>query len=91
MGDFDVQLTLDGVGRVFRTLEMKLGKPYLRDYRRPENSGELLKSIGETLESLEAMGIQRNQLVVGFLDEASSQTKTTPGLWSFQTSPHQEH
>lgn len=83
--DFDVEITMDGVYRMLKSLKMNLAKPYPRDYRRPDDSeGILKKSVDNAVEKLGADGVSPDQFIVGFLDEASSVTRTTPRLWSFR-------
>jgi transposase len=83
--DFDVEITMNGVYRMLRSWGMNLGKPYPKDCRRPEDAEEILKkSVEDAVEKLEADGVISDQLIVGFLDQASSQTKTNPRLWSFR-------
>ncbi len=41
--EFGIEYTLRHVARILRKLGMKYQKPYVNDYRRPENAEEILK------------------------------------------------
>lgn len=83
--EFGVQLSCAQVGRILREkLKMRFGKPYPRDYRRPQDAEERLeKALKETLKELEAYG--EDEIGIGFVDESSPQTTAnTVRVWSFE-------
>jgi len=75
---FGVRYCLRSAMRILRSLGMKYCKPYLRDYRRPEDAEERLKNrVKEALK-------EGKRFLLGFLDECSPQTDSnTQRLWSF--------
>ena len=62
---------------------MRFGKPYPRDYRRPQEAEERLQeALERALKGLEVEGC--DVLGIGFVDEASPQTTAnTVRVWSF--------
>jgi transposase len=50
MIEFDVKYTLRHVARILRGLGMKCQKPYVNDYRRPDDAEEILKKGWKMLE-----------------------------------------
>lgn len=77
--DFGVSYSIRQVIRILREFGMNYAKPYVQDYRKPDNAEELLKeSIRESVKDLP------NDAVVGFLDEARPQTTDNrQRVWSF--------
>ena len=56
---------------------MHLSKPYPHDYRRPADAEALLQaSLEAAYQKLEAKGFSKQDIAIGFLDEASPQTTT---------------
>ncbi|MBT0160894.1 IS630 family transposase [Candidatus Bathyarchaeota archaeon A05DMB-2] len=82
--EFGVSYSPRSMRRVLRSLKMRYAKPYPRDYRRPNNAEDRLKSsLGDALEKLDDM--EAEDLVVGFLDECSPQTDAnTVKRWAFE-------
>lgn len=77
--DFNVAYSIRHVARMLRGFGMHYAKPYRTDYRKPDNSENLLKSVIEGI----AEAIPSNA-VVGFFDEASPQTTDNKQrFWSF--------
>jgi len=75
---FGVEYSLRNVSRILRRLGMKYAKPYPRDYRRPKDAHDRLKTAVET--SLRG----EKKVLVGFLDECRPQTDAnTARVWSF--------
>ena len=77
--DFGITYSLRHISRTLRGLGMSYAKPYMLDYRKPDNAeGLLMQSIIEAVK-----GLPENT-VVGFVDEASPQTTDTrQRVWSF--------
>jgi len=75
---FGVMYSIRSIRRILRSLGMKYGKPYPRDYRRPEDAEDRLKRAVER--SLK----DEKRVLLGFLDECSPQTDSnTQRVWSF--------
>lgn len=73
------------VARILREkLKLHFGKPYPHDYRRPAEAEELLQSnLDSAHNHLNDKGIQKNEIALGFLDEASPQTTAnTVRVWT---------
>ena len=94
--EFGVDYHPVSVGRILRSLGMRLGKPYPRDYRRPDDAEARLKhTLDDALKKLDDLeahepredeGAAEDQegVVVGFLDECSPQTcANTVRVYSF--------
>jgi len=77
--DFGITYSLRHISRTLRGLGMSYAKPYMLDYRKPDNAeGLLMQSIIEAVK-----GLPENT-VVGFVDEASPQTTDNrQRVWSF--------
>ena len=80
--EFAVELSQDQVRRVLRDkLNMRFGKRYPRDYRRPKDAEERLEGeLGKALRDLD-----EEEIGIGFIDETSPQTtaNTVRVWWSF--------
>jgi transposase len=94
--EFGVEYHPVSVGRILRRLGMRFGKPYPRDYRRPDDAEARLKhTLDDALSKLDNMEAQEpgedgrvrvdlGDVVVGFLDECSPQTcANTVRVYSF--------
>lgn len=79
--DFSVDYSLRHLSRIMKGFGMHYAKPYPQDYRRQENSEQLLKeAIAEAMASIP----EGKDVVVGFFDEASPQTADNrQRFWSF--------
>lgn len=67
--DFGIAYSLRHISRMLRGFGMNYAKPYMLDYRKPDNTdGLLMQSIIEAVK-----GLPENT-VIGFVDEASPQT-----------------
>ena len=68
---------------------MHFNKPFPRDYRRPSDAEERLKaSLHQAFMLLKGKGIHKDDIALGFLDEASPQNRAnTVRVWSFEKSP----
>ncbi len=79
--------------QVIRILHKRLGmhfsKPFPRDYRRPPDAEERLKAnLHQVFMILKEKQINKDDIALGFLDEASPQNRAnTVRLWSFEASP----
>jgi transposase len=79
--------------QVVRILRERLGmhfsKPFPRDYRRPADAEERLKaSLHQVFMTLKEKGIGKDDIALGFLDEASPQNRAnTVRVWSFESRP----
>jgi transposase len=64
---------------------MTFSKPYKLDYRRPDDAEvTLTERIKNTLNEITSMGIDEDDISIGFLDEASPQNKANSGkTWHF--------
>jgi transposase len=65
---------------------MNFSKPYVKDYRRPDNAEEILEGeLRLTYKYLtEAKGYSLDDIAIGFVDESSPQlTANTVRVWSF--------
>lgn len=82
--EFSKNYSVDSVTRILRSLGMRYAKPYLRDYRRPNDAELRLKSaVDASMEKLVDIEAQKSVLV-GFLDECSPQScANTARVWSF--------
>jgi transposase len=83
--EFNVELSSKRISVILREIKMTYSKPYRKDYRRPKEAEDILiNSLGEVCKQLEKDGINPEDVVVGFLDEASPQNKANSGkFWSF--------
>ena len=94
--EYGVEYSDDSVSRILRSLGMRLGKPYPRDYRRPDDAEARLKhTLADALRKLDDMEalepgedgrvkVDLGDVVVGFLDECSPQTcANTVRVYSF--------
>lgn len=79
--------------QVIRILRERLGmhfnKPFPRDYRRPPDAEERLKAdLHQVFMLLNEKQITKDDIVLGFLDEASPQNRAnTVRVWSFEARP----
>jgi transposase len=83
---WDVDLSRWQISRILKgKFKMHLSKPYPHDYRRPDNAEALLQaSLDAAYQKLEAKGFSREEIALGFLDEASPQTTAnTVRFWHF--------
>ena len=77
--DFGITYSPRHTIRLLRSFGMNYSKPYVNDYRKPEEAEELLR---ETIKE-EVKNLPKNT-VIGFLDEASPQTTDNrQRFWSF--------
>jgi len=83
--EFGVSYHEDHLRRLLRRLGMRYGKPYVMDYRRPQEAETLLaERVRRVFEELEAQGIRPEEIAIGFVDETSPQnTANSQRLWSF--------
>lgn len=77
--DFGITYSFRNVERILRGFGMNYAKPYVLDYRKPENAEEILKeSLREAIKAVD------KDAVIGFMDEASPQTRDNrQRVWSF--------
>ena len=82
---FKVDLSSSQVARILRKLKMHFSKPYPHDYRRPEDAEEqLMSKLESAYNSLIEKGLSREEIALGFIDEASPQTTAnTVRFWHF--------
>lgn len=82
---FKITYSEDQVVKILRKFEMNHAKPFPHDYRKPDNSKELLDNqLKLVFELLEKEKIPTEKIAIGFLDEASPQTTAnTVRVWSF--------
>jgi transposase len=83
---WDVDLSRWQISRILKgKFKMHLSKPYPHDYRRPDNAEALLQaSLDAAYQKLEAKGFSKQEIAIGFLDEASPQTTAnTVRFWHF--------
>src|SRR5512143_314754 len=79
--------------QVIRILSERMGmhfsKPFPRDYRRPPDAEERLKaSLHQVFMTLKEKGIGKDDIALGFVDEASLQNRANPvQVWSFEANP----
>ena len=79
--------------QVVRILRQRVGmhfsKPFPRDYRRPADAeARLQASLHEVFMTLKDKGISKQDIALGFIDEASPQNRAnTVRVWSFEKSP----
>lgn len=88
--DFGIEYSPNQVIRILRQrVGMHFNKPFPRDYRRPSDAEERLKaSRHQAFMLLKEKGIHKDDLALGFLDEASPQNRAnTVRVWSFENSP----
>ena len=83
--EFGKDYSTDSVRRIMRSLGMRYAKPYPRDYRRPDDAETSLQnSLATSLEKLDDLEAQREDVVVGFLDECRPQSSSnTVRVWAF--------
>jgi transposase len=82
---FNIEFKSSRLKEILSNLGMNYSKPYRKDYRRPDNAEELLiNSINEAIEKIISNGVDVNDVVLGFVDEAHPQNKAnTAKFWSF--------
>ncbi len=82
---FGVTYSESHLGRLLRNMGLKCVKPYMMDYRRPENAEQILRGrVRIVFEKLRAQGIREEEVAVGFVDETSPQnTANSVRVWSF--------
>lgn len=82
---FDIKYSEDQVVRILKKFGMNHAKPFPHDYRKPDNSKELLDNqLTLIFKLLEKEKIPKEKIAIGFLDEASPQTTAnTVRVWSF--------
>lgn len=83
--NFNIELSRNRLSVVLREMKMNYTKPYKKDYRRPENAEEMLvESLKEIFNEIIKDGLDPENTVIGFLDEAHPQNKANSGrFWSF--------
>jgi transposase len=83
---WNIDLSRWQISRILKgKFEMHLSKPYPHDYRRPDDAEERLQAaLDAAYQKLEARGFSREEIALGFLDEASPQTTAnTVRFWHF--------
>jgi len=76
--DFGVAYSFRQIIRILKGFDMHYAKPYPYDYRKPNNSEQLLE------QSIVALPTIPDNTVIGFIDEASPQTTDNrQRVWSF--------
>jgi transposase len=88
--EFGIEYSPDQVIRILRErVGMHFSKPFPRDYRRPPDAEEQLKGkLHQVFTTLHEQEIGKDDIVLGFLDEASPQNRAnTVRVWSFEKSP----
>lgn len=94
--EYGLEYSDDSVSRILRSFGMRFGKPYPRDYRRPDDAEAKLRlTLSDALKKLDNLEVQETKeivhieegqedVVVGFLDECSPQTcANTVRVYSF--------
>lgn len=84
---FDIKISMSSICKVLRNkIKMHYAKPYKKDYRRPENAEEIFAShLEEKFQLLKSYGIEPKEVAIGFLDEASPQSKSNSSrVWSME-------
>jgi transposase len=84
---FNVCLSNKRLSVILREIKMNYTKPYKLDYRRPDNAEEILiNSLSKISEQMTEDGIDKDNILIGFMDEASPQNKANSGKsWSFNS------
>ena len=74
---FGVNYSDDQIRRVLvDKLRMNYAKPFVRDYRRPKNAEDILaERVERAIKNLRDKGYKDDDIVIGFLDEASPQNQ----------------
>jgi putative transposase len=74
---FGVSYSDEQIRRILvENLGMNYAKPFVRDYRRPKDAEDILAERMEgAIKNLKAKGYKDEDIVIGFLDEASSQNQ----------------
>ena len=74
---FGVNYSDDQIRRVLvDKLRMNYAKPFVRDYRRPKNAKDILaERVERAIKNLRDKGYKDDDIVIGFLDEASPQNQ----------------
>jgi transposase len=88
--EFGIEYSPAQVIRILRErMGMHFSKPFPRDYRRPPDAEERLKaSLHQVVMTLKEKGISKDDIALGFVDEASPQNRAnTVRVWSFEASP----
>ena len=88
--EFGIEYSPNQVIRILRErVGMHFNKPFPRDYRRPPDAEERLKaSLHQVFMILKEKGINKDDIALGFIDEASPQQRAnTVRVWSFEGSP----
>jgi len=88
--EFGMEYSLDQVIRILRErVKMHFSKPFPRDSRRPADAEARLKaSLHQVFMLLKEKGISKDDIALGFIDEASPQNRAnTVRVWSFEKSP----
>lgn len=82
---FNIVISNGALSKVLRKRKMNYTKPYRKDFRRPDNADELLvTALQEAFVQIEEDGLNKEDIVIGFMDEASPQNKANSGrAWSF--------
>lgn len=77
--EYGVEYSLSHIPKILRSFGMRCGKPYPKDYRRPENADEILKNkMNDVLK-------KRRDCIIGFIDESNPQTTSSrKKTWSFE-------
>ena len=91
--EFGIEYSSDQVIRILRErVDMHFSKPFPRDYRRPPDAEDQLKaSLHQVFTTLQEQEIGKDDIALGFLDEASPQNRAnTVRVWSFEKSPVME-
>lgn len=79
---FGVDYSLSQIRRILKSMGMKYGKPYTKDYRKPKNADKILKK------KLTEAKITKNNNIIGFADEMGiNANPNTVKFWYFKKKP----
>jgi len=84
---FGIDISLSRLPVILKEkIKLSYSKPYKLDYRRPEDAEEILfNRIKVVYDEIISFGINKDDIVIGFLDEASPQNKANSGkTWHFR-------
>ncbi|KXA99384.1 hypothetical protein AKJ41_05530 [candidate division MSBL1 archaeon SCGC-AAA259O05] len=83
---FGVEYSRCHLRRILKSMGMNCGKPYQKDYRRPENAEEKLKErLDKALENINSALEEEERVIIGFLDESRPKTTSnTVRVWAFE-------
>jgi transposase len=87
LNKFNIDLGKTAIYELLRDkIKMHYAKPYKKDYRRPKDAEKILESkLKDKFELLDSYGIEPKEVAIGFLDEASPQSKSNSSrVWSVE-------